>query len=709
MRYSCLFHRTKKHLFIFYNITRSNDIILINPIKRKPIHLNNTKTSSRSLSSRTNIHSMNRLRILLFCLFSIAFFTNIQAQKPKPKDFGIKSGKAMKLYFEGRQQIQWRTYDKAIELFEEAIEIEPEFAEARLELGQVLVIRQRYDEALPHLEFAKEKKPGYFRGMDFYLGQAYFFNEKYDEAIPVLEKYLEEGRGGPAYMLTAGINLRKAQFAAIAKKNPVPFEPVNLGKNVNSPGHDVTPSLTADGQMMLYISRRKGSTGGFSPRQKDYPEDLYMVVRGEDGNWQPAKNLGEPINTPGNEGAPSFSQDGRYLYFTACSREDGFGNCDLYVSEWTGEGWSMEKNLGEVVNSISRDKQPSLSHDGRFLYFASTRPGGYGGDDIWVTEKVNGEWTEPRNMGESINTPGNEDAPFIHADGQTLYFASDFHNGFGERDIFVSYRYSDSLWTDPKNLGYPINTAGQEGYIFVNSKGTEGYINSVRDGGLGKNDIYRFTLPEDIQPQRATFLRGVVVDSLTRAPIPEAMVRLIDVETGDTIREVPSGRGDGRFLMSLPMDKSYAAHVEAPGYLFGSKHFYLKNLPEDLYFDIRVPLEKIKKGATITLRNIFFETGSYTLSSQSTPELRLLRNYLRKNRRMQVEIQGHTDNVGNDDANQLLSENRAKAVRQWLIEHDIEADRVTAVGYGESQPVADNDTELDRARNRRTEFKVVEN
>jgi outer membrane protein OmpA-like peptidoglycan-associated protein len=652
---------------------------------------------------------MIRLRILLFSLIScLCILSSVHAQKPKPKDYGIKSGKALKLYFEGRQNIQWRTYDKAIELFEEAIDIEPEFAEARLELGQVLVTRQRFDEALPHLEFAQNAKPGYFRGMDFYLAQAYFFNEKYEKAIPVFEKYLNEGTGGPAFMLTAGINLRKARFAAIAKKNPVPFEPVNLGKNVNSPGHDVTPSLTADGQMMLYISRRKGSTGGFSPRQKDYPEDLYMVVRGEDGAWQAAKNLGPPINTEGNEGAPSFSQDGRYLYFTACSREDGFGNCDLYVSEWTGTGWSREKNLGETVNSISRDKQPSLSHDGRFLYFASTRAGGYGGDDIWVTEKVNGEWSEPRNLGESVNTPGNEDAPFIHADGQSLYFASDFHNGFGERDIFVSYRYDDSLWTDPKNLGYPINTAGQEGYIFVNSKGTEGYINSVRDGGLGKNDIYCFTLPEDIQPQRATFLRGVVLDSFTRAPIPEAVVRLVDVESGDTIREVLSGRGDGRFLMSLPMDKRYAAHVEARGYVFGSKHFYLKNLEEDLYFDITVPLEKIKKGATITLRNIFFETGSFTLRSESEPELRLLRNYLRKNRRMQVEIQGHTDDVGHEESNQLLSENRAKAVRDWLIAHGIEGSRLTAIGYGESQPIADNETERGRALNRRTEFKIME-
>ena len=185
------------------------------------------------------------------------------------------------------------------------------------------------------------------------------------------------------------------------------------------------------------------------------------------------------------------------------------------------------KNLGEPINSISRETQPSLSHDGRFLYFTSARPGGYGGEDIWVSEKINGEWTEPRNLGDAVNTSGHENAPFIHADGNTLYFASDLHNGFGDRDLFVSYRYNDSLWTEPKNLGYPVNTAAEEGYIYVTSKGDEGYINSMRAGGEGKSDMYRFTMPEEVRPEAATFLRASWWIALHMHPLPRQSYALL--------------------------------------------------------------------------------------------------------------------------------------------------------------------------------------
>ena len=287
---------------------------------------------------------MNKLRILLFCLLALTFLlTPLYAQKPKPKDFGIKSKKALNFYLDGRQQMRWRTYDKAIEAFEEAVKLEPEFAEARLELGQIYVVRNRFEEAVPHLEFAAKAKPGYFGGIEFYLGQAYFFTEQYEKAIPQLEEYMRQDRGGPSFMLTADINLRKARYAAVAIQHPVPFTPVNLGKNVNSEGHEFMPSLTADGQTMLFIARKEGCIGGFSKRLNDYPEDMYMAKRKPDGSWGKAVNLGPPLNTEKNEGAPTFSQDGQLLYFTGCNREDGLGNCDIYVSEWTGNGWSEAK------------------------------------------------------------------------------------------------------------------------------------------------------------------------------------------------------------------------------------------------------------------------------------------------------------------------------------------------------------------------------
>ncbi len=625
------------------------------------------------------------------------------AQKTKPEQYGIKSKKALKLYLEAREQANMRDRAKAADLYEQAIKIEPEFGQAHYELGLNLFLIDEFSSALTHLEKAYDINPDSYTG--FYLGETYYHLMRYQDAVLQLERYLATGPQNVQLRKIAQKHLKSAQFASETISDSLSFSPVNLGVLVNSPGDDYLPYLTADDRYLLFTSRRNGSTGGFDPLLRDYPEDFYYSTY-EDGQWKPATNLGEPINTHRNEGAGSVSQDGRVIFYTICDHPEGLGRCDIFYAVKKGSTWGKPQNMGQSINSMEWESQPCLSHDGKTLYFVSDRPGGIGGRDLYKSVFKNGRWSQAVNVGTPINTPGNEGGPFIHADDQTLYFASDGHPGFGGQDLFISHK-EGSGWSEPVNLGYPLNSIGEEANIFVNAKGDLGFINSTRSGGIGRSDIYQFTLDPGIRPQRATFLRGITRDSVTQQPIA-ARIQLIDVESGDTLRTQYSDGEDGSFLMSLPIDRQYAAFVEAPRYLFTSKHFYLKELADDVYFDLIIDMTPIKKGANIVLNNIFFDTGEYELKETSFPELKKLRQYLERNEGLSIELQGHTDDVGSDEDNLLLSQNRAEAVKNYLIDSGIVSGRITAKGYGETRPLVPNDSDEHRAMNRRTEMKILD-
>ncbi|RMG23202.1 MAG: tetratricopeptide repeat protein [Bacteroidetes bacterium] len=641
--------------------------------------------------------------LLLLLALALCLSATAQKKKPRPEDFGIKSKKALAFFLEGEQQARYRDRDRAIALYQQAVALEPRFALAHYRLGVNAYLRKRYEEAVEHLQIAAKEDPARYGG--FFLAESYFYTGHYEEAIPQYERFLQSRRGKESDRNKAQLNLRHARFASVAIKDPIRFELQNLGPKVNSPQDEYLPHLNADNTYLLFTSRRPDAVGGFNRAMNDYGEDFYYSEY-VDGEWQMAKNLGPPINTPSNEGASSLTQDGRIIFFTACNLPDGQGSCDLYYAVREGEQWSAPQNLGPQVNSDAWESQPCLSQDGKTLYFTSTRPGGQGSSDIWYSEYKEGEWQTPQNLGPPVNTPGQEFSPFLHADGLSLYFSSNFHPGFGAKDLFVSERQNDGSWSTPKNLGYPLNTSGDETNIFVTAQGNRGLINSTREEGFGGSDLYMFELDERIRPHKATFVRGTVIDSLTQAPV-KALIRMVDVESGDTVRQISSDGLNGRFLMSLPLDREYAAFAEAPGYLFASKHFYLKQLAEDTYFDITIPLQPIQEGSQVVLHNIFFESGKYELKESSQAELKVLLDFLQSNPGLKVEIQGHTDDVGAESDNLLLSQNRANAVREYLIASGIDPGRVTAKGYGESMPVAPNDNEAGRAQNRRTEFKVV--
>ncbi len=638
-------------------------------------------------------------------------FAAVNAQNEKPAEFGIKSKKAMNLYLEGRKQVSYRDHKKAVELFLEAIKIEPDFAAANYSIGEEYWLLRKYAESAPFLEkVAASNKAAQFPTLYCLLGEVYFFAAKYDESVKAYDKYLANPKGARSYLDAAKRNYPKAKFAAEEVKHPVKFVPQNLGSGVNTAGEEYLPFLTADDKMLLYTSQRAENTGGYSAEARSYPEDIY-TTEWKDGQWTEAKNLGLPINTDLDEGAASITQDGRVVFFAA-DYPTGLGGYDIYYTVLVNGKWTKPENLGENVNSYAWDSQPFLSPDGKTLYFSSKRPDGIGGHDIWYSKWEMGEmgklrWGKAKNIGKPINTGGSEQCPFIHADGETMYFASNAHPGFGEQDIFVTHLIADSGWTQPKNLGYPINTPADEGNIFVNTKGTKAFIESRREGGFGGMDLYEFGMDPVIRPKVSTFLRGITRDSLTKAPIA-ANIILIEVATGDTVRTMTAGKNDGKFLMSLPMNKEYAAFAEANGYMFSSNNFYLKDLPEDVYFDIIIDMPPIHKNQEIVLKNIFFETKSYTLKPESFIELDVLLSYMQKNPRLKIEVQGHTDNVGSDASNLELSGNRAASVAAYLVEKGITPDRITSVGYGEVQPIATNDTPEGRAQNRRTTFRIVD-
>jgi outer membrane protein OmpA-like peptidoglycan-associated protein len=434
--------------------------------------------------------------------------------------------------------------------------------------------------------------------------------------------------------------IRQCKFGIAAIEHPTNMIPINLGENVNSEWDEYHPSVTGSGKEMLFTVRRPRDEQTVCQHCKE-EEDIYSSLQ-QNGIWQVRTLLEEPINTGYNEGAQCISPDGKYLFFTICNAEFGYGSCDIYWSKRDGNKWLKPKNCGAKVNTKYWESQPSVAADGKTIYFTSNRPGGHGGMDIWKTEMIaEGVFSDPVNLGDIINTPYDELSPFIHFDQKTLYFSSDGHIGMGGKDLFYSKMQPDGTWSNPVNLGYPINSYKDESGIFINAQGNVAYFASNRAGGFGGLDIYCFELDETLRPDPVLFL------------------------TENTHSE---------------QDTTPLISIWAP----------------------------LVAGDIFVLPNIFFEFAQSNLLPDSYSELHRLLEYLTKNETVKIEISGHTDNQGTDAYNQKLSMERAKTVYHYLITKGIDAQRLSYKGYGAARPVAPNDTEENRAKNRRTEVLILE-
>lgn len=647
---------------------------------------------------------MKRKAFSVLLSFFFLCLMNLAVSQTSP--LSTKSKKAAAMFTEAINYYDQKDYQKAMRILDKATEEDTAFVEAYILKGDIMS-EQRYPrEAIVQYKKGIAANPEFSPILYFITANAELMTGLYSNARADFEKYLTYPDQPGDKKEKAKKSIKSCDFGINSMAHPVPFKMVNLGDSVNSPLDEYMNAVTADEQE-LYLTRKLPRSHNASSESTEFNEDFYKCVK-TDSVWRKAVNLGPPVNTPGNEGALCISPDGKYIFFAACDRPDGYGSCDLYWARRTGDEWSTPENMGPVVNSSSWDSQPSFSSDGKTLYFASNREGGKGRSDIWKTElKPDGSWTAPVNLGDSINTKDDDLAPFIHPDNHTLYFASRGHQGMGGFDLFVSRMDANGNWSSPVDLAYPINTYADEINLVVNAKGDVAYISSDKPGGKGGMDIYSFKLYKEAQPVMVTYFKGVVFDKETKARL-EARFELIDLATGKTVSGSSSDPVTGEFLLSLPTEKNYGLNVSRPGYLFYSDHFELSGENSEAKpFIYNVPLQPIRVGETVILKNIFFDTDKYDLKEESRSELGKLIQFLKNNPQVRIGISGHTDNHGSADHNMVLSGNRARAVYDYLVANGIAKERLSFAGYGMTRPIDTNDTEQGRANNRRTEFSIV--
>lgn len=630
-----------------------------------------------------------KFRILLAVLL---LFTALAQAQHSP--YSTTDRNAIKYFALANQSLDENAYDDAVVQLRKAIKADDNFVEAHAQLGDIFHMMHQHQDAAEQYLKVISLNPAFERMIYLRLGEEEVSLAKYQDALNHISKFLSFTGNSPQGIFLANKLLADCNFSIEAVKHPVPFKPVNMGAAINTANDEYMPVATADQSMLIFT------------RKIDNNEDFYKSVK-VNGQWQTATYLSDRINTPQyNEGAQSITQDGKYLFFTGCNRPDGLGRCDIYVSQKMGDDWAKPFDLSPPVNTSGWESQPSISADGRTLYFVSNRKGGYGGYDIWKSTLTDKGWGQPENLGPNINTAFDEQSPFIHADDSTLYFCSDGWPGLGGKDLFVSRLGKDGKWQKPVNLGYPINSSGDENGLTVTADGAYAFFSSNNLNGYGGYDIYTFELPANLRPKTVTYVKGTVADAKT-LQLLQADVEIIDLQRNEIVYNDESDPSDGSFLATLTSGKNYGLNISKSGYLFYSANFSLVgHQPKDPFL-IKVLLQPIEVGNKVILNNIFFDTNRYDLKPESMAELQKLIDFLNENPAVKIEISGHTDNVGSEQANQVLSENRAKSVYQFLVNHGINAARLVYKGYGETQPIATNDTDEGRQKNRRTEFKII--
>ncbi|NML22698.1 OmpA family protein [Pseudoflavitalea sp. G-6-1-2] len=605
--------------------------------------------------------------------------------------------KVVAIYDEALSIAHTGNYPKALTQLEGAVAKAPGFLDAWLSIAGIHGEMKHYKEAIAAYEKAKSIDNNYFRDYNLPYSINLAGQGDFQKAVAAVDDFLGIPNLNEKSKMVAQFRKKSYQFAIdYAQQKPLGayrFEPSNLGDSINSKDSEYYPTITIDGKELIFTRRINGIN-----------EDFFGASRNSNG-WHKANPLNGNINTQSNEGAQNISQDGQWLIFTGCNFPGGAGSCDLYISYLTSNGWSEPESLGPRINTEAWESAPSLSPDKKELYFASNRAGGFGGSDLYVSRLLpNGRWGEPENLGAEINTPGEESCPFIHADNQTLYFTSNGHLGYGGDDLFISKKQPKGGWSKAVNLGYPINTIENEGSLVVSADGKTAWYASDRSDSKGGLDIYTFELRSDIRPARTLWVKGKVYDIKTQKGLPSS-VELTDLASQEVLSKVQTDE-TGHYLVTLPVGKDYAFNVNRKGYLFYSENFSLSN-NTDSVFNIDIPLQPLEANATMVLRNVFFDVNRYDLKPESTSELDKLVVLLRDNPTIRIQLSGHTDNVGKAEDNLVLSNNRAQAVVKYLVAHGIEQQRLAFKGYGATQPVAENTTEEGRAKNRRTELKVI--
>jgi outer membrane protein OmpA-like peptidoglycan-associated protein/tetratricopeptide (TPR) repeat protein len=614
-----------------------------------------------------------------------------------------------------------RIYRTAALRYLDALQIDPNDPSTNYKMGVCQLHSANKTKALPYLEKAYKASPDLDPEIQYHLAKAFHYCSKFKEARKMYEAYAKANTQDPEVTEAITKNLLECKYGEELLAHPVSAKIINLGKEINSKYDDYVPVIKADESEMVFTSQREGTTGGGKNENFDsFYEDIYISYQIND-KWTSAKNIGGPVNTDMEDASIGLSPDGGKLYIY---RDDNNG--DIFFSKLNGVVWSKPQPVKEINTKYS-ELHCSSTPDGNELYFSSNRPGGFGGFDIYrIAKNEKGRWQEPQNLGPKINTKYDEDAPFIHPDGTTLYFSSQGHTSMGRYDIFLTHLVNGT-WKEPENMGYPINSPDDDIYFVLSANNRTGYFSSAKEDTYGEKDLYKIIMPREelntvvatkslaiaqaptINP--ITVLKGTVRDALTKQPL-EANIELTDNSKNLLISEMQSNGTSGKYLIVLSSGKNYGISVEKPGYMFHSENFDIPistNYQEKV---VDIELKKISVGTKIILKNIFFDFDKATLRKESTAELERLYTIMVQST-IVIQISGHTDNKGSAEYNKSLSEKRAKAVVDYLVTKGIPASRMKFSGFGADKPIAPNakpdgsDNPDGRQLNRRTEFEIL--
>ncbi len=602
-----------------------------------------------------------------------------------------------KIYQKAVKYLKNKKISKAKKYFKRVIEKEPQFVKPYLYLASISFEEKNYKKCADYYKEVIAIDSIKYVDAFYSLGIALENQGEYNEALESYKKHISNATTDSKYHKKSKDKVKRLSFSVEQFKIPIDFKPIPLNESINTDNNEYLPAVTGDNSMMIFTRRIGGK------------EDFY-VCKKQGENWGKAEPFSQ-FNTNENEGVFTISSDGKMILFSKMNRTRNQKSFDIFYSRKIDGNWMHPKSIGNSINSEYYESQPSISSDGKILFFVSNRPNGIGGLDIWKsTLNKSGNWSKPTCLDTNVNTTADEQAPFIHPDGTTLYFTSKGHRGMGGSDIFIS-RKIGKKWSKAQNVGYPINTQNDEGPLFVTLDGKTGYYSSDNQSKTIKNlDIYSFDLPKNIKPQIVTYVKGIVIDEKTKQ-ILKSKVNIHNNNTGEQLKVIKTDQDT--FLITLLVGIDYNFTVELDGYVFYSQNFELTEQRSNIKpYMVTIELVKMpdkveKESKPIVLNNIFFKTNSSELDEKrSNIELGNLLKLLNENPNIKLIISGHTDNIGSEEYNLKLSRERAKAVRDYLVKNGVREQRLTYEGYGETQPIDNNNTEEGRKRNRRTEFRI---
>ena len=554
------------------------------------------------------------------------------------------------------------------------------------------------ENALKALDLCSENFPELY----YILGDIAFQRKDFKNSYLFLKKSFKSSLEDP-YFSDASILFSKAKQVADILNNPVEFKPFLLSA-ISTKNDEYLPVISPDQESLFFTQRSRKKLKG-KVANNIIVED-FMFSNLVENSFVDATLLPYPFNIESNEGGASITIDNKTLFYTKCSiNYDGYKNCDIYYVKRVGSKWSEPYKLPDYISSSdSWDSQPTISSDGLTLIFASDRSGGLGKTDLYETNFIDNKWSKPKNIGPIINSNFDEKSPFLHADGLTLFYASNNMPTVGGFDIFYSRKDSSGNWGQPINIGFPINTDYDELSMVVSTDGNTAYFASNKLDGIGGWDLYQFSLYEKAKPNRVFFLKGNIVSSDDN--LNDIEIELKNMRT----QEITVIKADSMsYVASLVLGKNddVLMTVKKEGFAFKSQYFSSDDALSFSPLNSDIRLTKLEEGKSFKIDNIYFDNNSFEITSFTRNILIEFADYLQVNNTLVIEVNGYTDNIGNEEDNQVLSEKRAKAVLDIIDSCGVNSSRISYNGYGEKYPVADNENESGRAKNRRTEFKII--